>query len=1316
MKYFKFELQRFAESGNNQTGFDALELMHGIIQRFDLKTVDDTKLQDGSSTINSTLKFIGTFWGSLFFKESTRTTEVSSLTTMLASTVSIVEDIYAIREEKNKDNPSEVIITSKAEDYISNLASLTNAFQKLSSDKNSFILSVVSSVVGLTTNLVLGMDGLKEEVVEKINKSYVGLLQVCSAEIIKKFFSEGLADNLIKMPTNQILEIPGIREELGKQFTKDSGPLGLIFAAITGVLNGVNEYDSRIKKYTEDGIPEDIAKHDAIIDALATFVHDTASSYAKGFDDTVFKWLQAGLSFIRGEDIPYYTDKNYVEVIADWFKTLNYKNSGTSKDDKFYVLEDNSMVYGNDGDDYIGNYGFSNVTIWGGRDDDTLGSYKTDSATPQKNSIFGGPGDDQISVYDIDSTIYGGTGKDFINVVGTSNEILGDEDDDKLYLANDANDNAVNGGTGDDFIVMLEGAKNTLIKYSTGDGNDTIYGFNEDDALKISGSYDTSIIGSDVKITVDNGSILLIGAAGKNIKINDKNIKVGEENPSIEPVPPPEFPTLPATVASPIIYGTEGDDTIGNSKDYMVIQALGGNDSIRNLYGNNITINGDAGNDYIKNGDYWTKGGSQVIINGGAGNDSIFNSGSNVTINTGDGSDTVKNVESDYNNSYGPSSEDSVSINTGSGNDSVLNDGWYCTIETGLGNDSVYNHGSNVIIKTRDGDDAVRNIKENYTSSLEYLYDGSDSVSIDTGSGNDSVTNYGDFVTVNTGAGNDSVFNYYGVNATINAGEGDDSVYNALVGYSTINPGAGNDFISLASYSFSNVIEYNAGDGNDVITGFKADSTLAINEGSYSTTKSGNDIVVTVGDGSIILKDAASLSTVNIDGEEENLTELTFNNKTDSVITIPAQTEIVDASKRTRPIKITGNTLANSLFGGKGNDTLDGVEGDNTLTGGKGKDTFIFSGGKNIITDYETKDKISVGGGLSYAGFAVDGDDVILSFNDSDSLMIIKGAGKAINMNSTINFYTSDGLFDKAKKSIILATEIETFNATNYSQLATIDGSSTGIVEIIGNSKANSIVAGTSGSTLNGGKGKDTLVGGDGSDIFVYGKSDGKDVIENYGAGDKISLGSDVAIKDVMIKNGNTIFKIGSGSVTVNDTTKVTLTSDGNDTIFSDGLFIIGDSIKVIGDYKGTIDLNEYSNITTIDASLDNNKLTINGGDADNLLIGGRGKDKIYGNAGNDTLWGGKKNDTLYGGDGDDTFIFQAGNGNDVIADYQSGELLQILNKRGNEGDFKKSMFKNDTLTLTIQGGGKVILKGVDSSTDVNINDESYHVEGKSLV
>ena len=64
-----------------------------------------------------------------------------------------------------------------------------------------------------------------------------------------------------------------------------------------------------------------------------------------------------------------------------------------------------------------------------------------------------------------------------------------------------------------------------MINYASGDGNDTIFGFNSDDTLNITnGYYSTEIINSDVIVTVENGSICLKDAADKNISIKNSNI------------------------------------------------------------------------------------------------------------------------------------------------------------------------------------------------------------------------------------------------------------------------------------------------------------------------------------------------------------------------------------------------------------------------------------------------------------------------------------------------------------------------------------------------------------------------------------------------------------------------------------------------------------------------------------------------------------------------------------------------------------------------------------------------------------------------
>ena len=618
------------------------------------------------------------------------------------------------------------------------------------------------------------------------------------------------------------------------------------------------------------------------------------------------------------------------------------------------------------------------------------------------------------------------------------------------------------------------------------------------------------------------------------------------------------------------------------------------------------------------------------------------------------------------------------------------------------------------------------------------------------------------------------------------------------------------------------MIQYNKGDGNDLIEGFNATSTLQIGGKNYSTTKSGDDIIITVGDGSITLVNAADLGDINIllqqidtaddtaeenplsmsikiNGEifnvtledndaaralkellplELNMNELNGNEKyfymdndlpTDSVnvgeihagdlmlygsdcivlfykdfptsysytrlgtldnpdslaeilgngnvdvsftaddsddditdifkidkwtdffVNLKSRYKVADASKHKKPLQIIGNAFNNLLMGGKGNDTLDGGSGDNTLTGGKGKDLFVFSGGKGVITDYDKNDKISVGS-FAYVDFTIKDKDLTFHFDYDNTLTIQKGANKAINLNSEVNFYMADGVLDKKKKSIKLSAAINSFNAAKMSKLEMIDGSATGAIEITGNNKKNYIIAGAIGSTLNGGKGKDTLVGGAGADTFVYNKGDGKNIIEGYGEGDLINLDSNVAIKDVKTKRGDTILKFKGGSLTVKDTKEITFIAGDSETLYKDGVFIAGDTAKVYGSFKDAIDLAD--NVKNFDGSEAKKKL------------------KITGNAEANELIGGKKNDKLWGGDGSDNFIYKAGNGKDTIMDYSAaqGDMLTILNRQGEAGDFSKATFKKDTLTLSIQGGGKVAFSGIASDTSININGTSQKV------
>ena len=542
-------------------------------------------------------------------------------------------------------------------------------------------------------------------------------------------------------------------------------------------------------------------------------------------------------------------------------------------------------------------------------------------------------------------------------------------------------------------------------------------------------------------------------------------------------------------------------------------------------------------------------------------------------------------------------------------------------------------------------------------------------------SGNDTINNHGSSVTINGGEDNDIIYNTsFGSSVLINGDNGNDSIYSegnnsSLSGgagddyieemgdKSTVSGGAGDDYIDNRGTNV--LIKYKAGDGNDTISGLNENDTLQIGNGTtdtYSKSLVGRDIVLTVANGKITLSAVDDVRRVNILG-------------------VSQKTEGAD------------------------DDSIDDIIGS---LSGKDKNIVFYNGYENVTVDYDKKAKIDTKG-FSYNDFAIADKDLILNFSGDKSLTIKNGANKPVNINSEVNFYTTDGTLDKKKKSIDLLEDTTTFNATSskfYSKVKLINGYSVeNAVSITGNKKKNEIYAGDYDSTLNGGKGDDTLFGGMGADLFVYENKSGKDVIEDYYGEDLINLDSSVTIKDVKMKKDRAVLKFKGGSLTVKDTTEFIF---ADNTKFDNGVFVAGDTAKVYASFDGSIDLYNYYventdasqgksrdyYVKNADASQGKKTVEIDGNNLDNSLVGGRGKDYLWGD------------------EGADTFIFQSSSGKDRIEDYnfEEGDILTILDKKGEAGDFKKATFKNETLTLSINGGGKVLFSGFYENTSININ------------
>ena len=303
----------------------------------------------------------------------------------------------------------------------------------------------------------------------------------------------------------------------------------------------------------------------------------------------------------------------------------------------------------------------------------------------------------------------------------------------------------------------------------------------------------------------------------------------------------------------------------------------------------------------------------------------------------------------------------------------------------------------------------------------------------------------------------------------------------------------------------------------------------------------------------------------------------------------------------------------------------------------------------------------------------------------------------------------------------------------NSGDKVTIDGAA-GNDSIVSSGANVSINGGTGNDSLYGGAGKDTIYAASGNDVIYGGAgndylhgSSGADSLFGGAGNDKLYGGTG---NDYINGNaGNDSINGGTGNDTLagatgNDTlwggtgndfingysgADYLLGEDGNDTLAGSA----GNDTLLGGSGKDSLSGGSGNDILSGGASND----TLFGGAGNDSLSGGKAHDKIYGDAGNDTLWGGSGSDSLTGGDGSDVFVYISGEvGTDTILDYESDDMLQILNSDGSSGGtYSASSFSDSKLTLTIDGGGTVVLSGVSSGDEININGTTHTIKNSKL-
>ena len=433
-------------------------------------------------------------------------------------------------------------------------------------------------------------------------------------------------------------------------------------------------------------------------------------------------------------------------------------------------------------------------------------------------------------------------------------------------------------------------------------------------------------------------------------------------------------------------------------------------------------------------------------------------------------------------------------------------------------------------------------------------------VSID-GSGYEFNFAKGDYKkTLITGSKNADLITSQGTKLSISGGAGNDTV-KVLGSATTVTGGAGNDSI-IGNNNGGNVFIYNSGDGNDIITDFAATDKIKILKETAKVEASGNDVIFTVGKGSITVKNAADKEfsysnngvesiysaksdepyTISADNKAITIASSYADTIFDATATDYSKLVTIDASAVTKGIKIIGNKKSNKIIGGKGNDTIRGDEGDDTLQGGNGKDVFLYyeGNGNDLIEKYETQDTIKIMKGSVIP--TLDNADVVLTvgegkitvknaYEDEIGVTYIEngiecgyiGGERTVSINGatvTLNDNYWKDIFDISKSKIKAEIHADKFKR---------DG-----LTIIANDKNNTINVGNYDCTLIGGRGNDTFSGGDGINVYVYKDGDGNDEILKYGKNDVISITSgrvhDVEVKE---KDNTVILKVGEGKISL---------------------------------------------------------------------------------------------------------------------------------------------------------------------------------------
>ena len=398
------------------------------------------------------------------------------------------------------------------------------------------------------------------------------------------------------------------------------------------------------------------------------------------------------------------------------------------------------------------------------------------------------------------------------------------------------------------------------------------------------------------------------------------------------------------------------------------------------------------------------------------------------------------------------------------------------------------------------------------------------------------------------------------------------------------------------------------------------------------------------------------------------------------------------------------------MFGNQGNDSLDLAGNNNTVFAGAGDDTVNMVANGVLLFGNEGADvlNLSTSGSTIVGGNDLaDGDDNVTATGDGNFILTNGGADTitaAGNALTIVGGFGDDVVSASGIAALIFANQ-------GSDTVTAGDGADTifagiGDDSVRAGDGADTLFGNEDNDTIVGGRGDDAASLGEGNDLFVWNPGEGSDTVEGDAGDDVLDFnGADVNEVVSISANGTRTHFLrdvaditmdlnrgerisfdalgGSDDITVNDLTstgvmqvdidlgvagegdseadRVTVNATaGGDVV---NLAASGSVVSVVGVAAGiglshaeggedVLTLNALGGADTINASVVANGvigLVFNGGTGADSLVGSQGGELLDGGDQNDTIVGGRGDDAAQLGAGDDVFVWNPGDGSDLV-------------------------------------------------------------------